>query len=83
MSTIPFITSDPSMVETVAPLVSTSSCPMDLEIFIDPAKALEYLAIEMPELVFVNFSDPKIDAFGLLEDMKKDPWLLHGGVIGL
>jgi hypothetical protein len=43
--------------------------------------ALEFLNLELPELVFVNFSDPAIDSFALLNDILKDPWLHFGGII--
>jgi len=46
-------------------------------------QAVEYLNIEMPELIFINFSDTKLDAFALLDTLMIDPWLLHSGILAL
>jgi hypothetical protein len=45
--------------------------------------AEEFLTTEMPELIFLNFSDAKINALQLVETILNDPWLLHGGIIAL
>ncbi|MGD9201961.1 MAG: ATP-binding protein, partial [Chitinispirillia bacterium] len=44
---------------------------------------IEFMNVEMPELVFLNFSDIHFKAFDLLNTIIQDPWLLHGGIIGL
>lgn len=46
-------------------------------------EAHEYLLTEMPILCIVDFSSPGIDAFKLLDEIQSDPWLLHGGIIGI
>ena len=46
-------------------------------------KAIEYLNIEMPELMLIDFSDTRIDAFKLLNIIMSDSWLLHGAIIAL
>lgn len=47
------------------------------------SEALNYMTIEMPELMIIHMSDPQLDAFSLVDDMMKDPWFLHGGFIAL
>ncbi|MFQ3619754.1 MAG: cyclic nucleotide-binding domain-containing protein [Spirochaetales bacterium] len=52
--------------------------------FIDSAEsALEYLKYELPEMSLINLSDFRIDAKNILEDIKADPWLHYGGIIGV
>ncbi|WPD24053.1 MAG: cyclic nucleotide-binding domain-containing protein [Candidatus Electrothrix scaldis] len=47
------------------------------------SEAVEYINTELPDIVLMNFSDPAIDCFALLETMKKDRWLLNTGIIAL
>jgi hypothetical protein len=49
----------------------------------DPAAALDFLSMEMPDLALVDCSDPSFDAFDLLKSITIDPWLFHGGIIAL
>ncbi|MSQ95263.1 MAG: cyclic nucleotide-binding domain-containing protein [Gemmataceae bacterium] len=44
-------------------------------------EALEFLNFEVPDLAFINFSDPAIDGFALLECILKDPWLLNASIV--
>lgn len=55
----------------------------DVNLLTTTRAAENFLTTEMPELIFINFSDGKINAFQLIETMLKDPWLLHGGIIAL
>ncbi len=53
-------------------------------VFFDNAgKALEYLKYELPEINVINFSDPNVDTGMVLEQIKADPWLHYGGVVGI
>lgn len=84
MNTIPLITSDETILEKITELIRTpKSEKQEVRIISDIKQAIEYLNIEMPELVFINFSDQKIDAYSLLDTVISDPWLLHSGIIGL
>jgi anti-sigma regulatory factor (Ser/Thr protein kinase) len=47
------------------------------------SQAMEFLSIEMPELVVINFADSRIDADFLLNVIKSDSWLLNSGIIGI
>jgi anti-sigma regulatory factor (Ser/Thr protein kinase) len=52
--------------------------------FIDRAsQAMDYLGVEMPELVIINFADEKLDTDLLMNVIKGDAWLLSSGIIGL
>jgi anti-sigma regulatory factor (Ser/Thr protein kinase) len=46
-------------------------------------EALEYLKYELPEISLINLSDFKINAQKIMEDIKADPWLHYGGIIGI
>jgi hypothetical protein len=84
MATIPFITSDGQLFESIRKLITTNGKEYDDLVGLDSIeKSVEYLNIEMPDLFLVDFSDDAIDAFALLDIIMKDPWLLHGGLIAL
>ncbi|MBI2807591.1 MAG: cyclic nucleotide-binding domain-containing protein [Planctomycetes bacterium] len=82
MRAIPFIASDLAFVERVKPLVS--AC-FEFDAPLIPIKtvtdALEYLNLEMPDLAFINFTDPAIDGFALLDAILNDSWLHYAGII--
>lgn len=83
MRTIPFITSDPGFFERVLPLVKADTAfGGELVQIADPVDALEFLNVESPDLAFINFSDPAIDGFALLDGILKDPWLHSAGIVG-
>lgn len=84
MNPIPLITSDENLLPKITGLIRTHKSEEQKVVLINDIKnAIEYLNIEMPELVFINFSDPKIDTYSLLDTILSDPWLLHSGIIGL
>jgi hypothetical protein len=49
----------------------------------EPAGALDFLSMEMPELALIDCSDPSFNAFSLIKSITDDPWLFHGGIIAL
>ncbi|MBN2036012.1 MAG: cyclic nucleotide-binding domain-containing protein [Chitinispirillaceae bacterium] len=63
--------------------MSSISDLYDLLLLTNARSAEEFLTTDMPELIFLNFSDPKVNALQLLETILKDPWLLHGGIIAI
>jgi len=84
MGIIPLISSDRVLAERVTALVkSTTGDASGLAPITGADEALEFLNLEVPELVFINFSDPAIDSFALLDSILKDPWLHFGGIIAL
>lgn len=80
---VPVITSDQKQFATIARILK--QCENEPEAFqlVDSESAMEYLSIEMPELVVIDFSDEKIDIDKLGQEIRKDPWLLNSGIIGL
>ncbi|MDP3178764.1 MAG: hypothetical protein Q8M76_12740, partial [Spirochaetaceae bacterium] len=49
----------------------------------DRAEIIEFLKYELPEIKIFNFSDPAIDALGILDEILEDPWLHYGGIIAV
>ncbi len=84
MNSIPLITSDKKIFSRVSKLAKIDNGEVAELILLDnEKKAIEFLNIEMSELVIINFSDEKINAHSLLNSIMNDPWLLHGGIIAL
>lgn len=84
MNTIPVIASDKEMFSTISKITKSSRKEIDEVIYLEDAlHALDFLNSEMSELIFINFSDKKIDAFDLLNNVMSDPWLFHCGIIAV
>lgn len=49
----------------------------------DLDEAVDYLNVELPDILFMHFSREKTDAYALLDTIKSDPWLVHGGIVAL
>src|SRR4030042_222845 len=56
---------------------------LDLHVFGERAAFIEYINFELPELTLYNFAESGLEAFSVLDDIRADPWLHYGGVIGL
>jgi len=84
MSAIPVITNDKKLFSRIRTLIS-------IEAFENPElvhlkgyqEALDYMNMEMPELVFISFSESTVGGYALLKSIMTDPWLLHAGIIAL
>ena len=83
MSKVPVVVSDKAQYEHIKSMLE--QCIQGCEtIQIDRAsQAMDYLGIEMPELVIINFADDKIDTDLLMNVIKSDAWLLSSGIIAL
>ena len=83
METIPLITTNAELyakVEQMAGVDSDKAIEVIQLAGLD--EAVDYLNIELPELVCIDFS-ADLDAFALLYSIIGDPWLIHGGLIVL
>jgi CheY-like chemotaxis protein len=49
----------------------------------DPREAIEYINYQTPALIMINFSDPGLDGFAIMEQIVADPWLNHGSIIAI
>lgn len=84
MNTIPVVTSNKEIFKTVSKITKSNLKEIDEVVYLEDASGtIDYLNSEMSELMFINFSDKKIDAFDLLNTIMSDPWLLHCGIIAV
>jgi len=84
MNTIPLIFSDAGLGADVAKIVTeTYGEAYDVLPIKDSREAIDFLSVELPELLFIDFSDSELNARALLDEIISDPWLLNGGVIAL
>ena len=79
---IPLVTSDRDLASVLGRRVRQVR-PEGGVVDVEPARAVEFLGSEMPELFFLDFNDPGFDAFALLETIKADPWLHYSGILAL
>ncbi|MCI5222327.1 MAG: hypothetical protein D3924_06560, partial [Candidatus Electrothrix sp. AR4] len=77
------ITSDEVLFKTIAKNIGSSENENTVFRIDNIDEAVDYMNTELPEMIFINFSDTGFDSFTLLDLMMKDPWLLHSGVIAL
>jgi CheY-like chemotaxis protein len=81
MNLAPLITTNRMLFERVQQLVAPSQLQITLVSTVQDAR--DYLGLEMPDLAIVDFSDPALDAFELLDAIQKDPWLLHSTILAI
>ncbi|QQO09939.1 cyclic nucleotide-binding domain-containing protein [Breznakiella homolactica] len=84
MSVLGIINSDPDIKKRIQ-AAFTEAPSLDLELkFLSEKEAIsEFLNYEMPEIVIINFSDPKIDIPYVAAHIKNDKWLLNFGIVGI
>ena len=51
--------------------------------FSDPDQFIEFLNYELPEITIYNFKDKTLDVERILSEIRRDPWLHYGGIIGI
>jgi len=77
------ITTDKMLFQTISKSIGLSdTCKhLTLNNITCFSEAIEYINIELPDIVLMNFSDTTVDCFALLDMMIKDQWLLNTGII--
>jgi CheY-like chemotaxis protein len=83
VSRVPFISRRDNLFPVITELTRGCGFCGDVELVADKESAIEFLNMEMPDIIFIDFGSPSFDAAGLLESLKGDPWLHHGGIIAL
>jgi len=84
MSVIGIINSDPEIkksIESAFQLGSKNN--IDLLYLVEKEEIHEFLNYALPELVVINFSDPKISVDKIIELIQYDKWILNFGIIGI
>lgn len=83
MSKIPVVTSDKDLYGRINTMLATYASNCETVLTDKADQAIEYLGVEMPELVLIDFADDKIDTDLLMNVIKSDTWLLSSSIIGL
>ncbi|HUI90984.1 MAG TPA: cyclic nucleotide-binding domain-containing protein [Chitinivibrionales bacterium] len=84
MDAVPVISTSNALFERVQQLVGKKkNAGFNDAVLMQPATALDVLNMEMPELVFIDFSDKNFSAFSLMDGIMADPWIFHCGIIAL
>jgi len=84
MSTLGIINSDPEIRKSIESTVKQStSFNKELLFLVNEDEILEFLKYALPELVVVNFSDPKINISNIMHHIQDDKWILNFGIIGI
>jgi hypothetical protein len=82
--TLPFIGNDAGLRRQVAVAAhAATGSAVEVEVLPGGQSAVDYLRVEMPELVFIDLADTSVDADAVLDTIAGDPWLLHGGIVAL
>lgn len=80
---IPIITSDKALFLEISQVLQQCDDTAECVLLEKAMQAMEYLRIEMPELVIISLKDDKIDGDFLLNVIKSDSWLLNSGIVAI
>jgi hypothetical protein len=83
MRSIPVVSTDEDLNEIVRAECSRSNGEVVPVFFSDPNEVIEFMKYELPDIKVFYFSDKNIDCLRILEEVRKDPWLHYGGIIGI
>ncbi|MBN2035746.1 MAG: ATP-binding protein [Chitinispirillaceae bacterium] len=84
MILVPFITDKKELIESVTEAINEGLRPSDAAQVVtltNHDKAMDYLNLEMPDLVCIDFSCTSLNPYVLLDSIMGDPWILHAGII--
>lgn len=82
MGTIPVITSKQHIVDTVSNIMYNDlDEPLKITWLKNSDIALEFMAFDMPELIFIDFCDPGFNGYELLDRITQDNWLINAGIV--
>ena len=83
MSDYCVVTTDNKLFHLISENLGSRDCGDTVFCINHSYEAASYMCFELPEMIFVNFSDKGIDSFVLLEAVMADPWLLNSGIIAI
>lgn len=78
---IAVLNSDPTITERIR--AAGGKKKLALTFFDDAEAFIEFVNYELPEIAIYNFVDPGVKALPVLTEVRKDPWLHYGGIIGI
>jgi CRP-like cAMP-binding protein len=84
MSVLGIINSEPEVKKLVQLAFKEESAPgHTLKFLSDEKEILDFLTYELPEVVVINFTDPRINIDSLVSHIKNDRWIFNFGIVGL
>ena len=84
MSVLGVINSDPQIRKAVETAFQTAKhLDFELSFLSEDEEILEFLNYELPEIVVINFSDPRVNIQTVVDHISNDTWLLNFGIVGL
>ncbi|MGO8693664.1 MAG: cyclic nucleotide-binding domain-containing protein [Rectinemataceae bacterium] len=83
MRKIPVVSSDIKLNEVIRLECARSGGEFAPVFFSDQTQVIEFLKYELPEMKIFYFSDTAIDCREILKEIRQDPWLHYGGIIGI
>lgn len=83
MRKVPVISSDDKLNEFIKSQCAVFGTEFSPVFMTEKDEVTAFLKYELPEIKIVYFSDPKVDARGIMEEIRKDPWLYYGGVVAI
>ncbi|MBN1697157.1 MAG: cyclic nucleotide-binding domain-containing protein [Spirochaetales bacterium] len=83
MNTIAVLNSDESLNHRILTFCEERGSGFEPVFLRDKPRCLEYLNYELPEISVFNFMDRSIDIYEIIDEVKADPWLHYGGIIGI
>ncbi len=83
MRKVPVISSDSKLNEFIKSQCAVFGNEFSPVFMTQKEEVTAFLKYELPEIKIVYFSDPGVDAAGIMEEIRKDPWLYYGGVVAI
>jgi CRP-like cAMP-binding protein len=84
MSILGIVNSDSEVKKTLEQIFKTGPKPdHDLKFLSEEDEILDFLSYDLPEIVIINFSDPKIDIDNIISHIRDDKWILNFGIVGI
>ena len=84
MNAIPIVSANHQLQDYISELLKPALPEETDSVFLgDLESAIEFLHVEMPELVLVDFSEEQLDAFELMKKVTADSWLLQSGIMAI
>jgi len=84
MGSLGIINSDPEITRLIEDAVSKGPADHYFPVyFSDEEEIREFINYDLPEIVIINFSDPKIDIGRIAALIAVDKWILNFGIIGI
>ncbi|MGM0601101.1 MAG: cyclic nucleotide-binding domain-containing protein [Candidatus Rifleibacteriota bacterium] len=78
---IPIISSEKDYFEKIVSYLESSEERFEFVHIDNSQDAAEFMRVEMPELLIVDFSDDRLGVESLFHTIKSDPWLFTSGIV--